>query len=35
MGEHYVGWYNVENLFDVENSPRRSDFLRSRLANEL
>jgi hypothetical protein len=25
MAEHYVAFWNVENLFDVEDSPRRTD----------
>lgn len=35
MTEHYIGWYNVENLFDVQDSRHRSAFLRRRLAREL
>lgn len=35
MEEYYVSFWNVENLFDVEDSPRRSDKLQRVLANEL
>lgn len=35
MPDHYVMFWNVENLFDVENSPRRTDKLRRTLAGEL
>lgn len=35
MTKHYIGWYNVENLFDVEDSGHRSEFLKRRLAREL
>lgn len=23
--DHHIGWWNLENLFDIENSPRRTD----------
>ncbi|NIP73120.1 MAG: endonuclease/exonuclease/phosphatase [Gammaproteobacteria bacterium] len=35
MTEHYVAFWNLENLFDVENSPRRSEKLQRTLAREL
>ena len=30
-----LSWWNVENLFDVESSQQRPDYLQSRLASEL
>lgn len=35
MPEYYVAWWNLENLFDVENAPNRSDKLARTLKNEL
>ncbi len=35
MREYYIAFWNVENLFDVENSPRRSEKLQRALAGEL
>lgn len=35
MNEYRIAFWNVENLFDIENSPRRSDKLQRVLANEL
>lgn len=35
MSEYYVAWWNLENLFDVENSTQRPDWLKKRLKNEL
>ena len=35
MPEYSVAFWNVENLFDVVDSPRRSDKLRRALAGEL
>ena len=35
MKAYYLAWWNVENLFDVENCPDRPDFLQSRLRGEL
>lgn len=35
MADHYVMFWNVENLFDVEGSPRRSDKLQRTLRGEL
>jgi endonuclease/exonuclease/phosphatase family metal-dependent hydrolase len=32
---HYAAFWNLENLFDIENSPRRSDKLARTLAKEL
>ena len=35
MNNHFIAWWNVENLFDVENSRNRPEYLASQLANEL
>lgn len=35
MKKYYLSWWNVENLFDVEDSPERPDYLQSRLRSEL
>ena len=35
MIEHHVAWWNVENLFNVENSSHRSSKLQKTLSNEL
>ena len=35
MENHHIYWWNLENLFDIENSPRRSSFLESQLKKEL
>jgi hypothetical protein len=35
MADHFVAWWNVENLFDVENSPLRSEKLNRQLRSEL
>jgi endonuclease/exonuclease/phosphatase family metal-dependent hydrolase len=35
MNEYYVAWWNVENLFEVEDYPDRSDKRRRTLKNEL
>ena len=35
MVKHHIYWWNLENLFDIENSPRRSDFLNDHLGAEL
>ena len=32
---YYVAFWNVENLFDVEDSPNRTDKLNRTLKNEL
>ena len=34
MPDHYVAWWNVENLFDHANAVR-PDYLRARLKKEL
>lgn len=35
MKEHYIAWWNLENLFDVENSSQRPAWLQKRLKKEL
>lgn len=35
METHHIYWWNVENLFDIENSPRRPDWLQKSLRSEL
>ena len=35
MNTHNIFWWNLENLFDIENSPRRSQFLNNKLDSEL
>ncbi|MFS4468958.1 endonuclease/exonuclease/phosphatase family protein [Maribacter sp. 2210JD10-5] len=35
MVKHHIYWWNLENLFDIENSPRRSSFLNDKLKSEL
>jgi len=35
MNNYYITWWNVENLFDVADSPQRPDYLQSRLKSEL
>lgn len=35
MTDYYIASWNVENLFDIEDSPRRSEKLQRVLANEL
>ncbi len=35
MKKHTIFWWNLENLFDVETSPDRPDWLQKRLKNEL
>lgn len=35
MVKHYIYWWNLENLFDIENSLRRSEFLNNHLGSEL
>jgi len=35
MENHNICWWNLENLFDIENSPRRSQFLNNKLDSEL
>ena len=31
----YIAWWNLENLFDIERSPTRPEWLKSRLKSEL
>jgi predicted extracellular nuclease len=35
MQDYYIAWWNLENLFDVENSPQRPDWMQRSLKNEL
>lgn len=35
MVEHYLAWWNVENLFSVKNDPDRSEKLERTLQGEL
>ncbi len=35
MNEHFIAFWNVENLFDVSSSPDRPDYLKRKLRNEL
>lgn len=35
MNLHHIYWWNLENLFDIEDSPRRSEFLKNKLNKEL
>jgi len=35
MSEYFIAWWNVENLFDVENSPFRTERISKALGNEL
>ena len=35
MQTYYITWWNVENLFDVQKSEQRPDYLQSRLNREL
>jgi hypothetical protein len=35
MNTYYITWWNVENLFDIEGSVDRPDYMRSRLRSEL
>lgn len=35
MARHYLAWWNVENLFSVEDDPHRSEKLARTLKNEL
>ena len=35
MEYHNIYWWNLENLFDIENSQRRSSFLENQLKKEL
>jgi predicted extracellular nuclease len=33
--EHHIYWWNLENLFDVEKSPRRPEWLEKQIGKEL
>lgn len=35
MADYYIAWWNVENLFSIENDPNRSDKLQRTLTGEL
>jgi len=35
MADYYIAWWNLENLFDVENSTQREGYLKKALASEL
>lgn len=35
MPDYYVAFWNLENLFDINNSPRRSEKLQRTLKSEL
>lgn len=35
MSEYFIGWWNLENLFDVHDSQERPDWLQKELRNEL
>ncbi len=35
MTEFYVGWWNVENLFDIRNSPRREKRIKSKIKSDV
>ncbi|MDH5366708.1 MAG: hypothetical protein OEW67_06960 [Cyclobacteriaceae bacterium] len=35
MQEHYIAWWNLENLFNEDNNPDRSKWLQSQLKSEL
>jgi hypothetical protein len=35
MDEYYIAWWNLENLFDEENSTQRPDHVKSIIKNEL
>ena len=35
MTEYYLAWWNVQNLFDVEDCPTRPEWLQRRLRREL
>lgn len=32
---YFVAWWNLENLFDYENSPRRTEKLRRAIGSDL
>ncbi len=33
--DYYVSWWNLENLFDIENSPRRTEKLARAIGNDI
>ncbi len=35
MKNYYISWWNLENLFNVEDSEQRPDYLQGRLRSEL
>lgn len=35
MTQHFLAWWNLENLFDIENSKDRPDWLKNQLGNYL
>ena len=35
MTEYHFGWWNLENLFDIENSPRRTPHMQNVVGSEL
>jgi len=35
IAEYYVGWWNLENLFDIEGATERPDWLKKQLKKEL
>jgi len=35
MQQHYIAWWNLENLFNEENDPSRSEWLQNQLKREL
>ena len=35
MNEYFVAWWNVENLFSIENAPKRHEWLERYLGKEL
>ena len=35
MTDFFVGWWNVENLFDIEDSPRREDRIKSKIRSDV
>lgn len=35
MSNYYISWWNVENLFDIQNAPDRPVWLQSKLNSEL
>ncbi len=35
MDQHFIAWWNLENLFDVADSPDRPQWLANQLRSEL